>query len=387
MELNYYSENTDNPQYAGKIGSISWRSMGGVEQSYNFKYDGLSRLVEAVYETSSTLNEDYSTLYSYDIQGNIQTLKRNGPVTDDGDYFKEIDNLKYSYSGNRLTKVYNWTPMPGPYGFNNYGIFSGEGRDVYLYDANGNMRYDARTQREVEYNLLNLPRRITQSTSSSNHDIINYTYTASGQKISQQMVSDGRVGTRRDYAGSFVFVNNQLAWVNTPHGRMVNKEGTAGAFSLVKEFHIRDHLGNTRMVLEETGRDFYSPTHIADYYPFGMEMPRGLSHIAPPHGDLRNNRYLYNGKELQDDFGLDWYDYGARFYDPQIARWHSVDPLAEKYYPISPYAYVANNPIMYVDHDGREIVNHRNMVVNNQNVINLLVSGYSGDTDPPFRSY
>ncbi len=51
-----------------------------------------------------------------------------------------------------------------------------------------------------------------------------------------------------------------------------------------------------------------------------------------------------------------------------------IDPLAEKYYSISPYAYVANNPIMYIDPDGREIVNHRNMVINNQNVITLLVS-------------
>ncbi|HMT00441.1 MAG TPA: RHS repeat-associated core domain-containing protein, partial [Saprospiraceae bacterium] len=70
--------------------------------------------------------------------------------------------------------------------------------------------------------------------------------------------------------------------------------------------------------------------------------------------------YGYNGKELQNDLinnkKPDCYDYGARMYDPQLGRWHVVDPLAFKYSALSPYCYVGNRPIISIDPDGREIV-------------------------------
>lgn len=70
---------------------------------------------------------------------------------------------------------------------------------------------------------------------------------------------------------------------------------------------------------------------------------------------------MYNGKEKQDDVlgstALDEYDYGARFYDPMIGRWNSADPHAEDYNSFSPYCYALNNPLLFVDPNGKDVIN------------------------------
>ena len=106
-------------------------------------------------------------------------------------------------------------------------------------------------------------------------------------------------------------------------------------------------MGNARVSFGKNSAGVLEITDANDYYPFGM------NHLKTGNAFFGGSykAYKYNGKELQET-GM--YDYGARFYMPDIGRWGVVDPLAETSRRFSTYTYALDNPIMFIDPDGSE---------------------------------
>ena len=134
------------------------------------------------------------------------------------------------------------------------------------------------------------------------------------------------------------------------------KYRSAAETRLRRGFYLSDHLGNVRATIDETGEVLSQDA----YYPFGTCPPSEGAHDRQEpqwrpclrQASDAQARYKYNGKELDEEHGLNWLAYGARYYDPEIGRWHVVDPLAENSL-LNPFNYVNNSPIKMIDPDGK----------------------------------
>ena len=146
-----------------------------------------------------------------------------------------------------------------------------------------------------------------------------YVYSAAGAKLSTTY-TNGLTTTGNVYCGNMIYEDGQLQQILVDGGYI-----TLNGSTPVYHFYLKDHLGNNRVVASGDG----TIEQVNHYYPYGGLMGESTS------GDTQ--RYKYNGKELDRMHGLDWYDYGARHMDGM--RFTTIDPLAEKDYPTSPYAY------------------------------------------------
>ena len=167
-----------------------------------------------------------------------------------------------------------------------------------------------------------------------------FTYGSDGRKLSEKAKTGGF-----EYLGSLIYTyrGGTLSLVQA-----VTDEGTIQLAGV--NYFIRDHLGSVRTVIDHTGKIVEQN----DYYPFGGRHQNSALSLSA------TNRYKFGGKETLEPVSLDMLDFGARFYDPRIARWNTQDPLAEKYFSLSPYNYCAGNPVTVTDPDGRALLSLQN---------------------------
>ena len=393
-------------QYNGNIANVISRVQGNNQQVYGMTYDYLDRMDKATYvarntsgtsQITNSLN-DYTVDPSYDLRGNITSLTRQGKHWNGTTYVQsQIDNLSYTVTNNMVTNVVDNAPAATK------GLgYHKKGSGNYTYSTNGNLLYDPRSDADFTYNHLDVPTRAD----FGNGKTIDWTYDARGNML-RKVVKDGSVVMEdRKYVGEIEYGGSQIEMIYHPGGRIYNTDyvpdflyldgtitGTQSAEALAisstarihgsanvdykaencitleesfevelgsefdaiitplssgvswrYDYFIRDHLGNTRVVFDESNQIL---AHY-EYYPFGMTKTGEWG----ANTSLNKEKYQYNGIEYLNDHGLNINMARYRMLDPSIGRWLGVDPAADATMGMSPYNSMGNSPMMYSDPEG-----------------------------------
>jgi len=371
-------------RYNGNISAMNWTyrtDTDTIVNGYRFTYDAHDRLASAYSVTGSDFSSGrYHVEYEYDKHGNMVNLYRNGGKGG------MIDEMNWSYEGNRVVEITDMVGEQGRYDMKEYRDYNHNGLD-YFYDSNGNMTADLdRDIVAIRYNLLNQPDTVQFRNGSA---IVNY-YTADGKRTGSKYLTpqttvvipagqtfgstsgtaamSSHVTARRgslEYAGADFesdtlirihngdgyldcseqdfryFVRDYQGNIRTVYGSAVAKlTPVEPPFSLT----IRGAIGGDKPPIRPKPIEHTVTYQRMQYYPFGLPYE---AHYQP-----EEQPYKYGGKEFIELHGYDSYDFDARMYYPALCRFMTMDPLCEKYYSISPYAYCNNNPVKYIDPDG-----------------------------------
>ena len=381
------------PRYNGNIAGIGYEQ-NGHSYNYLFLYDGLNRLTAANSYDKAGGSIPYSELYEYDRMGNITCLERQLGEN-------KTDALNIQYTGNHIKKVSSGSPVSGyDFGSMSYPDLS-DASIEYYYDNNGNLIKNLdKGVVATRHNFLNLPDTVQFQ---NGNQIIN-SYLADGRKVKavyktystgivvpQDAVYHGNAYydvSTDEWDGHYMYRSwygdtPRMFMVQTPEGYVgANYVGIDSHRNYAYYYYVHDHLGNVRITRNSQG---YYADQSLEYYPSGVLFDRSTEKERQP--------YMFGGKELVSMHGLNEYDFTGRWQYSIIPSFTSMDPLCEKYYSVSPYVYCLNNPLKYVDPDGKQVIPvpapvpiplpiyyppHQTSTISDQDIIRAVNSGVEG---------
>ena len=314
---------------------LSIKRSGNVLRVYDFAYDGLNRLEESTYSEGAGMSQNknrYSeNILSYSPNGSIERLQRYGKKNNGT--FGLIDDLMYSYNGNQIKAI---SDKAGSLLYDSsFDFKDGANADVeYFYDTNGALIKDLNKGiSNIEYDILGNLKCI----SFSNGFKTKYVYDAAGNKL--RTTHESAVTNTTDYIGNFIFEDGKLSKFLFDGGYCSFDNSQNPTF----HYYEKDHLASVRMVVNENG----TIEQVSHYYPFG-----GVYGDLSYNGEYQKSKYI--GKEFDHMHGLDWYDHGARMYDAARVAWDKTERLYGKFNNWNLYCYGLDNPIKFIDKDGRE---------------------------------
>lgn len=338
--------------YAGNIKAMSWYSekpvssgLDNTTKAYVFQYDPKYQFVKSTWGNLSfsgatpTFSETTSNQErilnptdnssAYDGNGNIQYLQRtdgNGAT---------LDAFKYLYgnSNNQLTSVLN-TQTSQPYA-------------SYGYDPMGQMQAETLSDGTVLNLTYDVSGRVTRVTrGTGNTPVVDFVYDEGGKRIKKLSYNtSGQLIQVTFYLSDVVYT--QQVTGGSSYGPVIAQEylikgtdriGTYFPQISLYAYELKDHLGNVRAVVAQSGAS-YDVRSSSDYYPFGGAINQG--------GTVY--RYGYQGQYAEKDPETGWNAFELRMYDSKIGRWLQFDPKGQFF---SPYIGMGNDPVKGTDPDG-----------------------------------
>ncbi|NPA07758.1 MAG: RHS repeat-associated core domain-containing protein [Chlorobi bacterium] len=359
---NPVNTNLSSPYFNGSIAESDWISSSGEGlKRYSYKYDPLGRLKSGIYsEPNASVPENnyYNEILTYDLNGNVKTLKRNRYLIGVGAQI--IDDLAFSYTGNRLDTVTE--------GSGNYFGYPDTSGTAITYDGNGNMQSQIdKNILQIDYNFLNLPSYIKFNKSVSRKGAIyyvntGYLYRADGVKLRKSynyFTGRTNVGTSsvNEYFDGFQYKNTDSSV--QPDGSynmalqfLPTEEGYYDFIQNKYFYQYKDQVGNIRLSFYKDASGNAVADRISDFYPFGMDFGGDGMNIS---GSLSPN-YLYSFQEQERQEETGWSSFKWRNYDPSFVRFFNIDPLAEKYAYQSPFNFSENAVVAHRELEGLESI-------------------------------